>query len=335
MTTIRDISSYCGVSVATVSKALNGQQDISEKTREKVLAAAAKLGYCPNAQARALRMNRTYNLGVLFEDAQHSGLNHEHFSSVLEGFRSEAESQGYDVTFINRNVGTNPLGYLEHCRYRGVDGVCIVCVDFEDPQVLELAESDLPLISIDHVFSGCSAILSDNERGTGELVRYAIQMGHRDIAFLHGEEVAVTRRRLAGFWQAVEECGLTVSSSRVRSTAYHDAAGCERETAKLLAEGPHPTCILFPDDVSALGGMAAIARAGFRIPEDISVMGYDGNRLAPYLLPALTTYHQDTRELGKKAAEKLVELIEKPRKASATVCEVEGWLVKGASVAQQ
>ena len=172
MISIRDIAKECGVSVATVSKALNGHHDISAQTRETVCRKAAEMGYQPNSAARALKTNRTYNLGVLYEDPQHSGLGHEYFSRILESFRAQAEACGYDVTFINRNVGKRRSSYLEHCRYRGVDGVCVVCVNFLDPQVLELVQSELPVVTVDHMFNNRTSIVSDNVKGVQTLVNH-------------------------------------------------------------------------------------------------------------------------------------------------------------------
>ena len=105
MVSIKDIANRCGVSAATVSKALNGHQDIGEETRERIRRAADEMGYMTNAAARALKTNRTYNIGVLFVDQQSSGLAHEFFSSVLDSLRVEAEENGYDITFINSSVG--------------------------------------------------------------------------------------------------------------------------------------------------------------------------------------------------------------------------------------
>lgn len=105
MVSMKDIAQRCGVSVATVSKALNGQPDIGPETRDRICAAAEEMGYVTNSAARALKANRAYNIGILFVDEQNSGLTHEYFSSVLESLKVEAESRGYDVTFINRNVG--------------------------------------------------------------------------------------------------------------------------------------------------------------------------------------------------------------------------------------
>ena len=153
MVSMKDIAKACGVSVATVSKALSGQPDIGEQTRELICRTADSLGYMTNSAARALKTNRTYNIGVLFVDERRSGLAHEYFSAVLESLKVEAEANGYDITFINRNVGKKATTYLQHCQYRGVDGVVIACVDFNDPQVLELVNSRLPVVTIDHVFN--------------------------------------------------------------------------------------------------------------------------------------------------------------------------------------
>ncbi len=170
---LKDLAKECGVSVATVSKALNNQPDIAPATRERIRAAARRMGYLPNAAARALKTNRTYNLGVLFVDEKQSGLTHEYFSAVLDSFKVQAEKRGYDITFVNQNISGKSMSYLEHCHYRGVDGVVIACVNFIDPQVVELVNGDVPVVTIDHVFNNRMAILSDNVVGTKALVQQA------------------------------------------------------------------------------------------------------------------------------------------------------------------
>lgn len=313
MVSMKDIAVRCGVSVATVSKALNGQQDIGEETRERVCRVADEMGYLANSAARALKTNRTYNIGILFVDEQHSGLSHEYFSAVLDSLKVEAEAHGYDVTFINRNVGRRQTTYLQHCLYRGVDGVIIACVDFNDPQVLELIASDLPVVTIDHIFNNRLSIVSDNVSGASALVRYVYSMGHRRLAFIHGECTSVTENRLTGFFRTCEELGLTIPDEYVVEGTYHDPENCARLTRQLLQLPEPPTCILFPDDFSYIGGMNAINEMGLRIPEDISTVGYDGQNLAGMISPRLTTYRQDTAALGRAAARGLVDLIERPR----------------------
>lgn len=330
MVSMKDIARHCGVSVATVSKALNSQHDIGEETRQRICAAAEEMGYMANSAARALKTNRTYNLGVLFVDERRSGLAHEYFSSVLESFKVEAENHGYDITFINSNVGGKPTSYLHHCLYRGVDGVVVACVDFNDPRVRELAESDIPLVTIDYVFNNRLAVVSDNVRGVEELVKYVYSKGHRKIAFLHGERTTVTQNRLTGFYRACEDLGVTVPEEYVRECVYHDPDRCARATRELLDLPDRPTCILFPDDYSYIGGMNAIMERGLRIPEDISAVGYDGINLARVL--GLTTYSQNTKVLGTEAAARLINLIEHPKTTLIDRALIPGSLLEGSSV---
>ena len=332
MSSLKDLARECGVSVATVSKALNGQSDISAATRDRVREAARRMGYVPNMAARAMKTNRTYNLGVLFVDERQSGLAHEYFSAVLDSFKVQVEKLGYDITFVNRNLGGRTMTYLEHCHYRGVDGAVIACVDFNDPQVVELGNSDVPVVTIDHVFNNRMAILSDNVVGTKALVQQAWACGHRRIAFIHGEKTAVTENRVAGFYQACEELGLKIPEAYVREGIYHDADRCAAETKALLELPQPPTCIIFPDDFSALGGYNALAEAGLSIPDDISVMGYDGIYLSRVVNPSLVTYQQNTAALGQTAADKLIELIEHPRVTLPEQLRVSGRLLSGGSV---
>ena len=176
------------------------------------------------------------------------------------------------------------------------------------------------------------AILSDNVVGTKALVQQAWACGHRRIAFIHGEKTAVTENRLAGFYQACEELGLKVPEEYVRCGVYHDVDRCAEETRALLALPQRPTCIIFPDDFSALGGYNALTEAGLSIPEDISVMGYDGIYLSRVVKPSLVTYQQNTKSLGRLAADKLIELIEHPRVTLPEQIRVSGKLLDGGSV---
>lgn len=332
MVSMKDIARSCGISAATVSKALNCQPDISVETRARVCETARKMGYMTNSAARALKTNRTYHLGVLFVDERRSGLGHEYFSTMLESFKAEAERHGYDITFINHNVCGNPTSYLQHCRYRGVDGVVIACVDFQDPQVRELADSDLPLVTVDHVFNNRLAVVSDNVDGVEALVRYAYSKGHRKIAFLHGEKTTVTQNRLVGFYRACEELGLDIPEEYVRESVFHDPDRCALETQALMRLPDRPTCILFPDDYSYVGGMNVLRQMGIRVPEDVSVMGYDGIHLARVL--DLTTYWQGTHTLGRLAAERLISLIEHPKTTLIDRIMVTGKLLEGTTVRQ-
>lgn len=330
MASMKDISKICGVSIATVSKALNDHSDIGEETKANIRQVAKELGYFPNSSARALKTNRTYNIGVLFADEAQSGLTHDYFANVLESFKRTVESKGYDITFINAN--RRGMSYLEHCKYRGFDGVIIACVNFYDPQVEELIRSDIPIVTIDHIFNNRIAITSDNVKGMRDLLTYIYEQGHRKIAYIHGTDSAVTRSRLSSFYKTAEELGLQIPDEYISEAAYRDTKQTMIETLRLLDLPEPPTCILYPDDFSGFGGINAIKERGLNIPEDISVAGYDGIRVGRHIEPQLTTLRQDTKLIGERAGECLVELIEKPKTTLIQQVVVEGTVYEGKTV---
>ena len=209
MVSMKDISAACGVSVATVSKALNDHRDIGEKTKERIRQTAKEMGYFPNSAAQALKTNRTYNIGVLFVDEARSGLTHDYFSYVLDSFKRTAEEYGYDITFINCSKSDrNRMSYLEHAKHRGVDGVVVACIDFHDPEIMELARSDIPVVTIDYIFNNRMAVVSDNVNGMNQLLTYVYDKGHRRIAYIHGADSAVTQSRLTSFYKTAKDLGL-------------------------------------------------------------------------------------------------------------------------------
>ena len=334
MVSMKDIARECNVSVATVSKALNGQPDIGPETRERIARKAEEMGYMANSVARALKTNRTYNIGVLFVNSRNGGLAHEFFSMVLDGIRERAEEAGYDITFINRNLGQKPGTYLQHCLYRGVDGVVVASADFTDPMILELVNSELPVVTIDHMFNGHVSVMSDNMKGMDALVRYVAAKGHRRLALIHGERTSVTQARLSGFYRACEKLGIGLNEDMILEGMYHDAEGCYELTKKILGQPKLPTCIFFPDDYSYIGGYNAIREAGLKVPDDISVVGYDGIPLSRILSPVLTTWQQNNGGLGRTAAERLIELIERPKTAILDRVIIHGSLQEGGSVAK-
>ena len=333
MASLKEIASVCGVSIATVSKALNDHRDISVETKEKIRQVAKEMGYFPNAQAQALKTNRTHNIGVLFVDEARSGLTHDYFANVLDWFKRVIEENGYDLTFINADKkGRNGRTLLEHCKYRGFDGVVIACVDFEEQEVTELVNSDIPVVTIDHVFNNRIAIVSDNIKGMRDLLTYVYSMGHRRIAYIHGAESSVTRGRVTSFFNTAEQLGIEVKDEYIRKAAYRSTSGAKLETEALLDMKNPPTCIFYPDDFACFGGISAIRERGLKIPEDISIVGYDGIKLGRRMEPKLTTLRQDTQAMGEEAAKRLVALIEKPKTTLIEQVLVEGTVFEGESV---
>lgn len=330
MVTIKDISKKCGVSPATVSKALNGYGDVSASTLERVRKAADELHYMPNVAARLLKTNRSYNIGVVFEDETLSGLTHDYFSKILNSAKLELEKHGYDITFIGQRVGGS--SFLEHVRYRKCDGVLIANVDFAADSVQELVRSEIPTITIDYVFDNVSSVLSDNVEGEYLLTKYLLDYGHKKIAFIHGEMTSVTSKRLSGFYRAFSEYGLEVPEGYVMEGRYHEASVSAELTKKLMELKEPPTAILYPDDFAYIGGMNQLEKMGIRIPDDVSVVGYDGINLSQVIRPRLTTYRQNTDAIGIESARKLIEIIDQGKGAVAEQIMVSGQLVEGKSV---
>ncbi|MFU0799673.1 MAG: LacI family transcriptional regulator [Xylanivirga thermophila] len=327
MANIRDISLKCGLSVSTVSKALNGYSDVNEQTRELVLRTAKSLGYVPNANARALKTNRTFNIGILFIDDQNNGLTHLYFSHVLNSFKDKAEKDGYNITFINRRWGKETITLLQNCKFRGIEGVCIACVDQEDPEVQELAQSNIPVVSIDYIFPNCACVLSNNKEDMKKLVYHAYSMGHTKIAYIHGTDSHVTQQRIAGYVEAMNELNLEVKMEYMIESLYTNAYTTRKAMEKLLRLKDRPTCILLPDDVCSFGAIDAIQSYGLTIPDDISIAGYDGVIFSRIMSPKLTTIHQNTTKIGEEAARLLIYNIEHKKHSifKPTVIEGELW----------
>lgn len=332
MANIHDIALKCGFSVSTVSKALNGYSDVSDKTRQLVLETARELGYVPNANARALKTNRTFNIGVLFIDDQNNGLTHLHFSHVLNSFKSRAEKSGYNITFINNRWGKETVTLLQNCKFRGIEGVCIACVEQGDPEVQELAKSNIPIVSIDYILPNSACVLSDNKNDMQKLIRYIYSMGHRKIAYIHGTDSHVTRERVAGYIEGMEEFGLEVKPEYMLESLYTNAYTARKATEQLLQLEDRPTCILLPDDVCSFGAIEAIQSAGLRMPEDISIAGYDGVMFSHLMTPKLTTIRQNTNKIGEQAAKLLIHNIENKKNPHLQPVVVEGELWANESV---
>ena len=333
MASLKDLAAECGVSIATVSKALNGQKDVSPKTRERIRQKAREIGYFPNSAAKALKTNESKNIGVLFVDDARSGLTHDYFNHVLDSFKREIELQDYDLTLINcTRTSSSGMTCLERARYRGFDGVIIACINFKDPEVAELVASEIPVVTIDYIFNNTLAVLSDNVGGMRGLLKYVYEKGHRKIAFIHGADSTVTQARISSFYTTCGELGIKVPDEYILEAPYRDTEETYRQTEKLLDLADPPTCILFPDDYSGLGGISAIKNRGLRIPEDISVAGFDGINRGLSIQPSLTTWHQDTETIGREAARKLLSQIRSPRTTIMLPVTVPGSLYEGDSV---
>ena len=328
MVRLKDIAEACGVSAATVSRALNGVTNENKERASFICRTAKEMGYYPNAAARTLKTSRSNNIGILYEDR----MNHEYFSSLLDDLRSSADARGYDLTLIGQGRGEETGNYYEHARRRNLDGVVVIQADFDSANVIRLATSAIPAVIIDHIYEGCDCVASDNRASMEQLVSHAFGKGHRKIALIQGETGAVSRERLSGFYKICAELGLRVEEGFVREGHFHDPESCYRIIRELMDGKEKPTCILCPDDYSCFGALWALRDAGIQVPGDISLIGFDGIRISQMVPPHLTTYRQNTAQIAEEAIQLLAEAIEEPDTHIPRQITVQGELVEGDTV---
>lgn len=331
MVTLKDIARECKVSFSTVSKALKGSPEISHETTEFVQNKAREMGYHPNLAARTLRTNRTYDIGIIFEEKTGVGLQHEYFASVISGIQKVIFKGGYDMTFVGGDSKKN-YDYYSHSLARSYDGVAILSCDFSSSGITELLKSDIPTITLDYSFE--SAVLSDSAAGIEELTEYVISMGHKKIAMIHGEKTWVTEQRIESFKKTCAKHGITIPQEYFLEALYHDAEGCAAATKKLIALDDPPTCIFYPDDYAALGGIRELSSKNLKVGTDISVIGYDGIKLTTMMVPPLTTYEQNGEIIGQTMANALLEQIEFGKNYTPKNEFVTGRLILGGTVAK-
>lgn len=334
MITLKDIAKECGVSFSTVSKALKGSSEISAETIKFIQSKAAEMGYHPNLAARTLRTNRTYNIDVIFEDKTGSGFQHQYFAKIISCLQDYVQKKGYEITFTTHTYEKD-FDYYNHAKSRNFDGVAIVSTDFKRKTIETLVKSEIPTVTLDYFYDDShSAVMSDNRAGIEELVEYVISKGHKKIAMIHGENTLVTQERIKNFKEICEKHGITIPDCYLADGLYHDPITSTEATTVLMDLPDPPTCILYPDDYSALGGIRELNRRNLVPGKDISITGYDGIMLTSMLNPPLTTYEQNGEEIGRKMAEALVENIEKGTDFENHRILVTGRLIKGGTVAE-
>lgn len=333
MVTLKDIAGKCGLSVATVSKAMNNMPDISPATVQRVREIAQSMGYLPNAAARSMKTGRSMTIGMLMYLGDHESLwTHNYSALIADSVHRILEDAGYDLTPVSFKGASSMGGYLNYCRYRNYDGIIVMSGGSQDSSLEELADSDFPLITIDCKLQGKGSVTSDNIEGMHSLVRYIYNKGHRKIAFIHGNESTVTRDRIHGFCSACRELNLSIPSSYIKESPYLSLEGSAQATEELLALADRPTCIIYPDDLASQGGITVLKAHGLSVPDDMSIAGYDGTVLANMLVPKLTTYRQDCQAIGVNVANMLLEAIRQPGKYKPRHLIQPGRLLKGESV---
>jgi LacI family transcriptional regulator len=313
--TIRELARLSGVSIGTVSRALNGYADVRPETRERIIRLAEELDYTPSASARTLVTQRSHVVGVFLDTGEgHPDLQHPFFHDVLVGVQETAGAAGFDLLLFATEQPGNGYGkhsYVKRCRHHNVDGVVLMGVDHNDDEVRRLTASSIPTVGVDVELDGQATgyVSSDNVDGAAQAVDHLARLGHRRIATIHGPvDTLAGLDRLRGYRQALDAAGLAYRDEYVCPGDFYVESG-ERAAAALLALPEPPTAIVAASDLMAVGALRAAADAGLRVPTDLSVVGFDDIMLAAHLQPGLTTLRQDKTGLGTAAARALLERI--------------------------
>ncbi|HWI70443.1 MAG TPA: LacI family DNA-binding transcriptional regulator [Baekduia sp.] len=311
-TTIRELARLSGVSIGTVSRALNGYTDVRPETRERIIRLAEELDYTPSASARALVTQRSHVVGVFLNTGEgHPDLQHPFFHEVLAGVQETIGAQGFDLLlFASENPG-NGYGqhsYVKRCRHHNVDGVVLMGFEHRDEDVRRLCASSIPTVGVDVEIAGrdTAYVTSDNVQGGALAVEHLAAQGHSRIATIHGPVATVAgARRLKGYREGLAAAGLAFRDEYVLGGDFYVESG-HRAAAQLLALPEPPTAIVAASDFMAVGALRAATEAGLQIPRDLSVVGFDDIMLAAHLQPGLTTLRQDKAGLGEAAARWLI-----------------------------
>jgi len=303
--TIRDVAREAGVSIATVSRALNAKDDVSVQTRERVRAAARELGYAVDPAARALGAQRTQLVAVVVGDnAGPRDLSLIFFGKVLAAISRRLGQSGYEPLLLSERDDTT----------HRFDAAIVIGIDEDDPLIGDLAQRHVPLVGVDVrcPVPNAAFVGSDHPGGMRLALAHLHALGHRRIAHITGAtNTKAGAERLAEFRLEVERLGLELRDDYVRDGDFSSASGY-RETAELLALAEPPTAIVAASDLMALAALQAIWESGRQPGRDVAVVGFDDLEAAALAHPPLTTIRQDRQELGMLAATAALELAEQP-----------------------
>jgi DNA-binding LacI/PurR family transcriptional regulator len=303
---IQQVAKRAKVSTATVSRVLNGSTSVREKTSAHVRSVIEELKYVPNTNARSLRVGRTRMFGLIVSD-----INNPFFPELIDAFESLASQQGIDVIFMHTNYDPKRLhGCIKRMVERGVDGIAVMTSEV-DPGALRLAAERVPLVLMNQpeYIGQYRNVPVEYSTGFREALEHLRLLGHTDIGFISGPMTLSSAKRRSQDWEAamkrlklpVRREWIVIGDMRVE--------GGERGMRALLGLAKRPTAVLLSNDLMAIGALKAASEAGLRVPDDISIIGFDDLPIASMVVPPLTTIQLPRREIAAHAFESLSQAL--------------------------
>lgn len=307
MTSLTDVAARAKVSIATVSRVINNSDKVVPETREAVQKAMQELGYRPNRVARRLRQKggRRHLLGLILPDIQNP-----FFAEVARGVEDVAYANQFAVLLCNSDENLKKEAfYLDVMRAESVDGIILPPIAERDSAVLKLAQSGMPVVSVDRTLNSTAVdtVEVDNFQGAYEAVEHLIKRGHRRIALIAGRpNLSTSRDRRRGYEEALSAARLPVKPEYIRVGDNKQASG-QALADELLGLSPPPTALFVSNNLMAVGALEAIHRRKLKVPDDVAVIGFDDLPWAEALDPPLTVVRQPAYEVGRAAAEMLLK----------------------------
>lgn len=312
---IKDVAIQAGVSPSTVSRVIANSPRISTETSERVRTIMKELNYHPNAIARSLVRQRSQTVGLLIPNTIEQFFLNPFFPEVLRGITQVAQHAAYDLFLSTALHGLNDIERLEQMvQGKRVDGVILLTARVEDPLLRVLHENHIPAVLIGRPAtpSTISWVNNDNKKAAYDATSHLLKLGHKTIGFIGGApDLVVTMDRLTGYASALQDAGIQFDPVLTTSETFLEEGGYTG-MMRLLATLERPSAIIASDDVLAFGAMRAAGELGYRIPEDLAIVGFNDIPLAKLANPPMTTMNVHIFELGQLAAKILIEQIEWP-----------------------
>jgi len=309
---IGEFAKLSGVSKTTVSMAFNDDPRIPQKTKEKVLEAAKKVGYQPSMVARSLRSKKTKAIGLMLPS-----ITNPFFPQIVKGVEDAALKNGYSVVFCNfdEEIEKESL-YFQMFENRWVDGIIFSGVTGDKQEISyieEIQTKGIPIVFIDRGLEGHfnDVVMIDNDEATCKGTKYLLDLGHKRIGFVNGPAgIRIFDKRLQGYKKALQENGIELDESLIVE-GEQSSKTAESAVRQFLAQALPPTAIFTTSDLVAIAVLRTVQKSGLKVPEDISVMGFDDIPLASLVNPSLTTIAQPIQEIGREAFKLVVDRIER------------------------
>ena len=296
---IRSIARLANVSIATVSRTINGVSTVNAKMARRVWDVIEEFDFVPNTQARALVSGRSKLFGLVVSE-----ITNPFFPELIQGFEDIAVEHGYEIMTSSTNHDPKRMSQcIRRMLERKVEGVAIMTFGIEEPLLAQLASRNVPLVFIDigPDRPGINVLKVDYHHGIRKAVQHLAALGHRNIAFVSGPmRLHSAQSRLAAFKKSMQECGIPIDPTQIIE-GDHTLEGGGLAMDQLLAHPNLPTAVVCSNDMTAIGVLHKLYRTGLKVPDDISVIGFDDIHIAEVMMPPLTTVQMSRIDIAKAA----------------------------------